>query len=70
MNSHAIEYRITELEHGVCLTLWEPKEMGKQRTKPFTFLVNYRFESKEKAHHTLKKYFGIEPQHPSALGLR
>ena len=54
--AHTIHYRVTVLENGVRLRLWEPASKTEQRVSPYLFMVNYVLASEAEAKRVLNLY--------------
>ena len=54
--AHTIHYRLTVIEDGVRLRLWEPAPKTNQRVSPYLFMVNYVLTSETEAKEVLNLY--------------
>ena len=54
--AHTIHYRLTDMEDGVRLRVWEPAPKNTQRLNPYFFMVNYVLASEAEAQRVLNLY--------------
>ena len=54
--AHTIHYRVTAIETGVRLRLWEPASKTEQRVSPYLFMVNYVLATETEAKRVLNLY--------------